>query len=289
MAGLSIDISNSIIFSPHCREVILPLGGEVAYPLTSRGVELSGLSHLHPPYEVRRTGLNFQTVIYTLAGRARYETLDEEGSLRPGDLWIVPARSTFRYWADGPWHILWFHIGATHAHGAAGVAGAEVRKALHAEHLRQAMERYVSESMPGDAVSGRVAQAYAEIIMGLLEKDLQAGDRRHSRLEQQLNILWEKVHADLRHPWTVEELARRAHVSAPHLYRLTRQYTGLAPMGKVTQLRMQHAAQLLAGSDYTLEEIATRIGYESPFSFSRIFKKQRGVSPAAYRQSRRRG
>lgn len=284
MARLSINIADTIIYSPQDREVFLPLDGDAAYPLTSRGVEMSGLSRLFSPYEVRRNARDFHTVIYTLQGHAGFETSDGDGVLEDGDLWMVPAHSVFRYWAKGPWRIMWFHIGAAHGLGKVGRIQAEKWRALYADHLLQAVEHYISEAMPADAVSRALASAYAEIIAGLLDKEMRTGDRKSQRIEQRLNEMWEQVHADLRHPWTVDALARLAHFSPPHLHRLTRQMTGLSPMRKVTELRLQHAAQLLANTDHTLQEIATRVGYESPFALSRIFKKHRGVSPAQYRK-----
>jgi AraC-like DNA-binding protein len=45
------------------------------------------------------------------------------------------------------------------------------------------------------------------------------------------------------------------------------------------------AAQLLKETNLRVAEIASRVGYQSEFSFSRAFKSARGISPISYRRA----
>jgi transcriptional regulator GlxA family with amidase domain len=47
---------------------------------------------------------------------------------------------------------------------------------------------------------------------------------------------------------------------------------------------MQRAMKLLVDSDQSLEAVATAVGYQDAFSFSKVFKRTVGVSPKAFRQ-----
>ena len=42
---------------------------------------------------------------------------------------------------------------------------------------------------------------------------------------------------------------------------------------------MKIAKEILKSDSLTLEEIAKRVGYGTPYSFSRVFKSYYGVSP----------
>ena len=44
---------------------------------------------------------------------------------------------------------------------------------------------------------------------------------------------------------------------------------------------------LLESSDYNMTEIAKIVGYDNPLYFSRVFKKEKGMSPMEYRKSLR--
>ncbi len=48
--------------------------------------------------------------------------------------------------------------------------------------------------------------------------------------------------------------------------------------------RINNATSLLETTDYNIAEISTIVGYENPMYFSRLFKKQKGVSPTDYRK-----
>lgn len=50
------------------------------------------------------------------------------------------------------------------------------------------------------------------------------------------------------------------------------------------QIKIQQACQLLDYSNLRINEISSRIGYEDPYYFSRIFKKVTGVSPDNYKK-----
>ena len=58
----------------------------------------------------------------------------------------------------------------------------------------------------------------------------------------------------------------------------------MTPMQYILSLRISNAQVLLEQANYTVTEIAAIVGYDNPLYFSRIFKKQLGVSPQQYRQ-----
>ena len=57
----------------------------------------------------------------------------------------------------------------------------------------------------------------------------------------------------------------------------------------VTETRISAAKELMASTDLKIYEISERLGFESAFYFSKVFKKIEGVSPRAYLQKLRGG
>jgi AraC-like DNA-binding protein len=91
---------------------------------------------------------------------------------------------------------------------------------------------------------------------------------------------------DVRRRWSVQSLAKAVGLSRAALARRFAAALGVSPIAYLTELRLMLAARLLTDSDRTLVEVATHVGYESEFAFSRAFKRRHGLPPLAFRRAR---
>ena len=55
-------------------------------------------------------------------------------------------------------------------------------------------------------------------------------------------------------------------------------------MDYVHALRIEEAKQLLEADTVAVEEVGHVVGYEDPTFFRRLFKREAGLTPAAYRR-----
>ncbi|HIT64513.1 MAG TPA: helix-turn-helix transcriptional regulator, partial [Candidatus Ventrimonas merdavium] len=53
----------------------------------------------------------------------------------------------------------------------------------------------------------------------------------------------------------------------------------------ITQKKIARAKALLLEQDYKIYEVAERLGFESAFYFSKVFKKVEGISPRDFIQA----
>lgn len=95
------------------------------------------------------------------------------------------------------------------------------------------------------------------------------------------------IHQRPREPWTIESLAREVGVSRATLARRFAHLVGETPPEYLTRWRMDLAAQRLRDTDDTVAAIADTVGYRSEYSFSRAFKRRRGLAPGRYRRRSR--
>ena len=82
----------------------------------------------------------------------------------------------------------------------------------------------------------------------------------------------------------IEEFAASRSMSVSWFLRNFKQVVGMSPMHYILTNRINNAVSLLETTDYNVTEISTIVGYENPMYFSRLFKKQKGVSPTDYRK-----
>lgn len=81
----------------------------------------------------------------------------------------------------------------------------------------------------------------------------------------------------------IEEYAASRGMSVSWFIRNFKQYADTTPMQYIVSIRIANAQVLLETTDYNVTEIGNIVGYDNPLYFSRIFKKQKGVSPSEYR------
>jgi AraC-like DNA-binding protein len=95
-----------------------------------------------------------------------------------------------------------------------------------------------------------------------------------------------ELHARPAHPWTLAELARAIASSRTVLVERFSQLVGVPPMLYLARWRVQLAAEQLSHGSAKVAAIGAQVGYESDAAFSRAFKRETGVSPAAWRRAR---
>ncbi len=81
---------------------------------------------------------------------------------------------------------------------------------------------------------------------------------------------------------TAQDLASACHVNAAYMCRLFQRFNHASPYQHMMRLRMRAAAQRLIESDELIKEVASELGFEDPYHFSRAFKQRYGVSPEQF-------
>lgn len=86
---------------------------------------------------------------------------------------------------------------------------------------------------------------------------------------------------------TLEQIAASVHLSPSHISGLFRKETGQTVSAYISYVRIEKSKQLLKTTQLSISEIASLCGFEEQSYFSRVFRKQTGVSPKAYRDNPR--
>jgi len=119
---------------------------------------------------------------------------------------------------------------------------------------------------------------------------------------QLLGVVWRETQAPVRSPVdriihrqlqrmrsgeglfsSVDRLAEEAGLSRIHYGRRFRRIAGEAPNRFLIRQRMERACVLLKETNWTIESVATAIGYADVYFFSRQFRASMGVTPRRFR------
>jgi transcriptional regulator GlxA family with amidase domain len=142
--------------------------------------------------------------------------------------------------------------------------------------------RVLADWLGADSPSrGPGRQSARDVLLGALI--MQLLDSARAEEDGLIRRTREFFQKRLAEPLRLDAVAWHAHRSKFHFVRLYRKRTGRTPMEELRIVRLEHARELLLTTGLPLKAIAPRCGLTDEYTLSRLFRKQFGASPSAFR------
>ncbi len=109
--------------------------------------------------------------------------------------------------------------------------------------------------------------------------------RRQNYRQKVIAGVQEYIRQNLNKRLSLNDVAAVFNFNPSYLSQLFAKYADCGFVEYITTARVEAAKELLAHGDGRINEISEQLGFESPFYFSKVFKKYAGVSPRDYQQS----
>nr|WP_145405803.1 AraC family transcriptional regulator [Paenibacillus xylanexedens] len=148
---------------------------------------------------------------------------------------------------------------------------------------------YAISQHPSPIQSVAIHHKFVEFLCGLhryAAENAYVREETGSSMSRRMYAIASYIHSHYQQELSLDEVSRRFYVSAHHLSRQFNKVTGFTFTEYVQMTRIRNAQQLLLHSSEKITDIAARCGFASFSQFNRIFNKQSGMSPSAYRRSR---
>jgi YesN/AraC family two-component response regulator len=163
------------------------------------------------------------------------------------------------------------------------------------ETLRDIPVIVVTGQVLTEAEMARLSQGVATVLnKGLFSLDetlahLDAALERQHKLSTEAQRLVRKAMAFIQQsyqePLSRHDLARHVSMSEDYLTYCFRQEIGMTPIAYLNRYRIAQAKRLLKESDSTITQIALEVGFSDSGYFSRVFRRETGMSPEAFRRN----
>lgn len=111
-----------------------------------------------------------------------------------------------------------------------------------------------------------------------------AQDQQSHRYAARIAEIARIVRAHYTENFSLSMLAEKLHLSAPYLSKFFDQQFGMTFLAYLTQIRLDHAVNLLGTTEKTIDEIALDSGFANSHAFVQAFKKQYEILPSVYRR-----
>lgn len=131
-----------------------------------------------------------------------------------------------------------------------------------------------------NAISAAIEQLEQEML-SKQEKKIPITEQSSNSIVQSIKIFIEKNYKE---DISLSDLADTFYLSKEHLSRLFKKETGQNLFSYIMDLKLEEAKRLLIETNRTLDDIAFSLGFSNGNYFSKVFKKNIGVSPSSYRE-----
>lgn len=163
---------------------------------------------------------------------------------------------------------------------------------------RKAAERGGASLVEIHAITQRHVQEFADVQRHVSNASMQSitanmilaltqavrdSQTRYGSYSAPIRQVAEYIYHNFSQELTLGELAELSHLSESYLSRTFKREVGCTIFQYIAQLRCQHAAELLRSTDRPIQEISSYVGYEDNNYFVKVFRKQYGMTPSAYR------
>ena len=123
------------------------------------------------------------------------------------------------------------------------------------------------------------AQSARNKVVELAVEDVVVTDRDEAFLKNVMSWLGEHIeNSDL----TIDQLASHLGLGRTTMYNKLKSLTGKSPVELIKEYRITKAQLLLRTGQFSVSEVAYKVGFSDPGYFSRCFREQYRMSPAEY-------
>jgi AraC-like DNA-binding protein len=130
---------------------------------------------------------------------------------------------------------------------------------------------------------GAMITSHITELVVLLLRNYKMRDSVRSGFAYDASVVIDYVKQNYHRPLSMEDLTGLSGMSESHVLRLFKRYLGCPPFQYINKLRLTEATDELIQTDKSITEIALDLGFNDSNYFSRLFRKQLGLSPREYR------
>lgn len=129
-------------------------------------------------------------------------------------------------------------------------------------------------------VSGFLAEVIASGLTYKTDSAAPAHTARFKAFERAVAF----IESNYNRPVTLQELAQAAGISRKYFSEYFKKLCGKSPIEQLNRYRIEKACEMLIDSDAPVTDVALDCGFNDLSYFIKTFKRQKGLTPAAYRR-----
>lgn len=240
----------------------------------------------------RKNGRKDYQIIYIQRGKGHFWLNEKEDVLGEGNIVVYypNERQRYAFYHAENAEFYWIHFSGTKVWDLLKDCEFDSKAYVGmATQIARGFEDVIRELMIKRKKYIEIANLKGEELIFLFNREKYEQQHNEDKAHRaELEKIIEEINLHYADSMLVEELAKKYGASVEWFIKTFSDYTGFTPKQYISEIRLNHAKELLEFADYNISEIAQACGFENPLYFSRYFKKKYHISPSEYRAEKSR-
>jgi len=228
---------------------------------------------------------------YIISGKGTYTVGDKTYHLKENDGFLIwPGELTY-YKADkdNPWQYVWIAFDGVKAKTYLSYANLDEKNLIFNYSKDTSLVEYVLKmfDLKHFTISNKLQlEGLLYMFMSKLTEnvDINPNQSVYNSSEIYLEKSIEFIKNNYVNPIKINEIADYIGINRSYLTNIFKKNLNISPQDFLLNYRIDKATELLTLTNFSIKVIANSVGYHDPLTFSKIFKKIKGISPKKYRE-----
>jgi AraC family transcriptional regulator of arabinose operon len=224
---------------------------------------------------------------YILNGEGTMYLGEKEFRVSDKQAFITPPHLVTHYHADesNPWSYIWIHFNGPKAVELLAKAGITKNHPILSPNdawpeLEECMINILHNNGKELFCIGQVYKVFQILLDQSGRKKIPADpDGQPKYIKNAISFITHKFAEPIR----VQDIANYCGLDRAYLSKVFRDITGYTLKEYLTWFRIKKAKQYLRQADISVQYASYAVGYQDPLAFSKLFKKETGLSPSEYK------
>ncbi len=233
-----------------------------------------GRQHCRSNYSYGPAVRMYWLLHFVVSGKGKYFVDGNEYEVFAGQAFLIKPGEITTYQADEeePWYYIWMGFDSEDDKLS------NLPYVLDMAELRKIFTKISAEfDFASDDQPYAIARTW-EVFGVLTSNSFVASEGSH--ISRAINIIKRQYMLDI----SVQTISKELGLDRSYFSNLFKRSVGISPSQYLINYRMQKALTLLKCEKYSVSVVATSVGFNDLFSFSRSFKKAFGVPPQKYKE-----
>lgn len=251
-------------------------------------VQAIGQNFANGSYLINRINCDSFILQVTISGKGYLDYRDKHYEILPGNCMLLNCYDKQVYYADKNlgWHFKWLHFFGCSSKGYFDLIYDKIGPVIDLgdcdflyENLDSMMNQIQNRDIDFEINASIIIHKFLSHILLFQQQNNERNTK--SNIMNVINYIEENFAKNITHT----QMAIVASYSEFYLYRIFKIATGFSPHEYLVKYRLNKAKYLLKSTDFSIEQIASMVGFENSSHFITSFKNNLKITPKKYRDT----